>query len=109
MSLTEPSGNNPIEITSLNDLRKYEPEIVARINRAANGARLFLADPIRLFKELNVLLTPAAERALEQKLGAANLAANPLRRFYDEFKRSAPDTSVTVTVRGILPKEAPGA
>jgi hypothetical protein len=105
MSPTESSHHPPIEIASLNEFRRREPEIVERINGVANGGRLFVADPLRLLREINVRLAPPVERALEQKLGAASLQANPMRRFYDEFKRDAPDASVKVVIRGVLPKE----
>jgi len=106
--MTAQGPPNPvIEIGSLDELVQREADIVARINNTPNGGRLFMADPIRLLKELNVNLSPAAQRELEVKLGEVQLATNPLRRLYDDFKRDGPDPALTIRVRGIVPKETP--
>ncbi len=65
-----------------------------------------MADPIRLLKDINVNLTSEATRQLEEKLGAEDLAENPLKRLYDDFKKDAADQQdVTITISGIIPKE----
>lgn len=103
MPTKKPIDLTPIEIGSLEELQKSEGKIVRRINNTPNGGRLFLADPIRLLMEINIHLSASAQRALEEKLGAQDLASNPLRSLYDDFKRDKPDRSVTVIIRGILP------
>jgi len=96
----------PLEVKNLDELKSFEPQIVERINITPNGGRLFMADPIRLLKEINVNLTPKATRLLEEKLGAEDLASNPLKRLYDDFKKDATGKQdVTVTIKGIIPKE----
>jgi hypothetical protein len=96
----------PLEVNTLEDLISLEPQIVERINIIPNGGRLFMADPIRLLKEINVNLTPKATRQLQQKLGAEDLASNPLKRLYDDFKKDGTNQQdVTVTIKGIIPKE----
>ena len=102
---TPDSGNSPIEIGSLDELIQREAEIVARINALPSGGRLFMADPIRLLGDLDVRLAANAKHELEVKLGEVQLATNPLRRLYDDFKRDGADPAMTIHVRGIVPKE----
>lgn len=97
-------GNNSvINIANLDELVSQTPQIVERINSAPNGGRLFLADPIRLLAELNVVLTPEATRALQEALGAQDLANNPVRHLYDDFKSDQPDAESPIIIRGIVP------
>lgn len=105
---TKSSKFTAIKIASLEVLFKHEADIVRRINDTPNGGRLFLADPLRLLKDINVQLTPAAQHALETKLGADTLANNPLKPRYEDFQRDAngPDQSVKIVINGIIPPEA---
>ncbi len=106
MAVSKNTVGQPLQVNALEDLISLEPQIVKRINITPNGGRLFMADPIRLLKEINVNLTPKATRQLEKKLGAEELAKNPLKRLYDDFKKDTTDQQdVTITVSGIIPKE----
>lgn len=93
-----------LPIDSLAELEQHEAEIVRRINEAPNGGRLFIADPLRLLEDISVSLSPVARRELEERLGADELASNPLKGVYDDFRRDAPSPSVKVVIRGIMPK-----
>lgn len=96
----------PLKVNNLDELISLEQQIVERINITPNGGRLFMADPIRLLKEINVNLSPKATKQLEEKLGAEDLAANPLRRLYDDFKKDTSDQQdVNITINSIIPKE----
>lgn len=98
--------SQPLEVNNLDELISLEPQIVERINNTPNAGRLFMADPIRLLKEININLTPEATRQLEERLGEKDLAANPLKRLYDDFKRDTSDNQpVSITINGIIPKE----
>lgn len=108
MSAQKTTRQTAIKVASLDDLFKHEAAIVRRINDTPNGGRLFLADPLRLLKDINVDLTPATQRALETKLGVNTLANNPLKHLYEDFQRDAArsDQSVKITINGIIPQEA---
>lgn len=96
---------DPIHIASLAELVQQTPLIIARINAIANGGRLFLADPIRLLSDIQVVLSPEAIRALEETLDLHN-TDNPLRHLYDDFKQGAADTANPVIIKGIVPSTA---
>ncbi len=96
----------PLEVNNLDELISLEPQIVKRINITPNGGLLFMADPLRLLKEINVNLSPEATRLLEERLGSQDLAENSLKRLYDDFKKDDPDNKeVSIIINGIIPKE----
>lgn len=97
---------DPIGIKSLDDLRKYEAEIVRRIAAVPNGGNLFLLDPMRLLNDVSVALAPAVETAVrklhpELPDGAAD----------DVYKAlaGAPRQSVRIQIEGLFRLPTKGA
>ncbi|HEX4824724.1 MAG TPA: hypothetical protein VFV19_10440 [Candidatus Polarisedimenticolaceae bacterium] len=57
-------NESALEIRSLDELRRHEPEILRRIAAVPNGGNLFLAHPFMLFSEIGVVVSSALRAEL---------------------------------------------
>lgn len=89
----------PIKAATLAELRQHEAEILARLQRVANGGQLFLIHPFLALADVGVDLGAKARQeilGLEPRLGA--LSALP----YQALKASRARQSFRVRVHGLF-------
>jgi len=67
-------------IASINEFQQHEPDMLAVINGAPNGADLFIADPFRFLNEHGYAVSPALQAQMER--AAPALAKTP-KHLYD--------------------------
>ena len=93
-----------LQISSLQELRAQEDEIVRRINQTPNGGNLLLLDPQRLLKDLGIVLTPEAEQ--EWKASEPNFFLSGTSPYvYDAMAASRPaEEGLQVKVKGLFRK-----
>jgi hypothetical protein len=91
----------PLHVSSLEELKGYEAEIVRRIQAVPNGGHLLLADPLRLLRDVGLQSTP---EALEQlKSSHREFFQSTGREYaYDAMQLSRPGDEIRVTVQGLF-------
>jgi hypothetical protein len=90
-------------ITSLDQLIAREADIVRRINERANGGRLLLIDPQRLFRDLGIDI--AGDVFHEWKASHAEFFRQTgSEDAYEIVSRSRPRDDVEIIVEGLFQK-----
>jgi hypothetical protein len=103
--ISQDSRSPVLLVSTLDELRLHEAEIVRRIIAVPNGGRLLLVDPQRLLRDINVELTSACvdeSRAVHATL----FAPTGREHTYDLIAKCAPGSHIQVMVNGIFAKVA---
>ena len=92
-----------IQIDSIAELRKVEPDAVARLREAPRSAHLFLMDPVGALASVGMVLSHEAVVEWEKLLGGSLPTLPQLTR--DLLLRSTGGMQIEVRIDGILPAE----
>jgi hypothetical protein len=90
-----------LTISSLDELRRAEPEIVSRFAGDDLASQLFLLDPVRAAERVGVVLTPEAIRQWEEAIPALTQRDSGGR--YDRAAREGLVPGLHVRIRGLVP------
>ena len=96
------SDHHPLAISSYDELRQQESEIVRRINEKPNGGRLLAIDPLRLLEDVCVQLSDRAVADWRSRGGEALLQGSGSRRAYDALAESGKAGKIRFRVRRLL-------
>jgi hypothetical protein len=99
------SSSPVLRVSSLDDLRLHEAEIVRRIGAMPNGGRLLLVDPQRLLRDINVEVASACVNE-SRAVHATLFAPTGREHTYDLIASSSPGGQIQVMVDGIFAKVA---
>jgi hypothetical protein len=94
-----------LTISSWDELRRSESEIVRRVNSFPHGPRLLLIDPQRLLKDLGVLLQPGVIDEW-QRITSENLfAPTGLERTYDAVSQANPSSGPSLKLNALIDRK----
>ena len=100
------SPSSVLVVSSLDELRRHESEIVRRITAMPNGGRLLLVDPQRLLRDIKVELADTCVNE-SRAVHAPLFAPTGREHTYDLIAKSAPGGNIQVAVNGLFAKLAP--
>ena len=93
----------PIDIGTLDDLRREENTILERLRLLPNGGRLLLLDPLRCLHDLGVTLSAEAQRDWEAIAGLVLTRRTGLEAAYDGVARNTESSINRITFQRLLP------
>ncbi len=100
--LVSDSFRKKVQISSIEDLQKYESEILDRIRKIPNGPNLFMIHPFMMLSDVDVELSDdVIKKLVEIEPHLSALSVIP----YEILKKSNAKQSVTYTLRGLFPRE----
>ena len=93
-------AGQPMEVSSLAELRRIEVEVVNRFAGDQGASQLFVVDPVRALEVVGVSLT--VEAVAEWEVAVPGLAGRDPTGRFDRLRDLGPDPNLTVNVQGLL-------